>query len=99
MRHWTIADIPDLRGRTALVTGANSGLGLETTRALATKGAFVVMACRNQEKGRQAKVVIEESVPEAHLAIWNELPGSFCLNGIAPSDDASNSSKPCDYHL
>ncbi len=69
MRHWTIADIPDLRGRTALVTGANSGLGLETTRALATKGAFVVMACRNQEKGRQAKVVIEESVPEAHLEL------------------------------
>ncbi len=69
MSHWTIADMPDLRGRTALVTGANSGLGLETTRALATKGAYVVMACRNQEKGHQAKIVIEESIPEAHLEL------------------------------
>ncbi len=69
MSHWTTANIPDLHGHTALVTGANSGLGLETTRALATNGAHVVMACRDQEKGRKAKSVIEESVPGASLEL------------------------------
>ena len=47
---WTCDAIPDQRGRTALITGANSGLGLETARALAAKGAQVVVACRSQAK-------------------------------------------------
>lgn len=47
---WTAAEIPDQRGRTALITGANSGLGLESARALATKGATVLLACRSLEK-------------------------------------------------
>jgi protochlorophyllide reductase len=47
---WTCADIPDQSGRTALITGANSGLGLETARALAQRGARVVMACRSLAK-------------------------------------------------
>ncbi len=69
MSHWTPADIPDLHGHIALVTGANSGLGLETTRALAAKGAYVVMACRDQDKGRKAKSAIEENVPGASLEL------------------------------
>jgi NAD(P)-dependent dehydrogenase (short-subunit alcohol dehydrogenase family) len=52
--HWTAADIPDQRGRVAVVTGANSGLGLVTSRELARAGADVIMACRNMEKGRAA---------------------------------------------
>src|SRR5581483_8936621 len=69
MSHWTTADIPDLHGYTVLVTGANSGLGLETTRALAAKGAHVVMACRNLEKGQAAQASLEESIPGASLEL------------------------------
>ncbi|MFW2335431.1 SDR family NAD(P)-dependent oxidoreductase [Ilumatobacter sp.] len=51
---WTVSDIPDQTDRIAVITGANSGLGLETARALAASGATVVMAVRNTEKGRSA---------------------------------------------
>ena len=51
---YTTTDIPDLTGKTAVVTGANSGLGLESAKALAGAGAHVVMAARNQEKAQAA---------------------------------------------
>ncbi|MBB2989373.1 NAD(P)-dependent dehydrogenase (short-subunit alcohol dehydrogenase family) [Mycolicibacterium iranicum] len=54
MTNWTTADIPDQTGRTAVITGANTGLGFETAKALAEKGARVVIAVRNAEKGAQA---------------------------------------------
>ncbi|HEY3867036.1 MAG TPA: oxidoreductase [Actinocrinis sp.] len=53
-RQWTQADIPDQFGRTAVVTGASSGLGLDTARILASRGAGVVLACRDAAKARDA---------------------------------------------
>lgn len=51
---WTPADLPDLSGRSALVTGANSGLGLHTALGLAAKGARVLLACRDAARGQAA---------------------------------------------
>jgi protochlorophyllide reductase len=62
---WTADDIPDQSGRTVLVTGANSGLGLHTARALAAKGARVLMACRSPERGEAAALEISEDVAAA----------------------------------
>ncbi|MFB6836647.1 oxidoreductase [Streptomyces sp. NPDC056361] len=53
-QRWTADLIPDQTGRVFVVTGANSGLGLATTRALALRGAHVVLAVRDEEKGRAA---------------------------------------------
>lgn len=66
---WSVADIPDLSGHTAVVTGANGGLGLETARALAGAGAEVVMAARDQERAAQAEARIRAEAPEARLTI------------------------------
>ncbi|MFE3001176.1 oxidoreductase [Nocardia sp. NPDC059246] len=66
---WTATDIPDQHGRTAVVTGANGGLGLVIARELAAKGAHVVMAVRNQDKAAAAVEEIRASVPEASLEL------------------------------
>ncbi len=58
---WTALDIPDQTGKIVIITGANSGIGYEAARALAKKGATVMMACRNLEKGEAAaKAIIDE---------------------------------------
>jgi NAD(P)-dependent dehydrogenase (short-subunit alcohol dehydrogenase family) len=64
---WTTADIPDLSGKVAIVTGANGGLGLEASRELARKGAFVVMASRDQGKAEEARGSILSEIPGAFL--------------------------------
>ncbi|WP_042418064.1 oxidoreductase [Streptacidiphilus anmyonensis] len=66
---WTTTDMPDQRGRTAVVTGANGGLGLVTARELAAKGAHVVMAVRNQQKAAAAVEDIRAHVPDASLEL------------------------------
>ncbi len=66
---WTTNDIADLAGRTALVTGANSGLGLEVTRVLAANGAKVLMACRNLDKAEQAAASVRSSAPRGSVEV------------------------------
>ncbi|AQA02045.1 short-chain dehydrogenase [Mycobacterium sp. MS1601] len=67
MTDWTTADIPDQTGRTAVITGANTGLGFETAKALAAKGAHVVIAVRNTDKGVQAADRISGAVSVQEL--------------------------------
>lgn len=67
--NWTVNDIPDQTGRIALVTGANSGLGWETTLALARKNAHVIMTARNTSKGQAARAEILAQVPNASVEV------------------------------
>jgi NAD(P)-dependent dehydrogenase (short-subunit alcohol dehydrogenase family) len=69
MAKWTTADIPDQTGRVAIVTGANTGLGYETAAALAAKGAHVVLAVRNLDKGKDAVALISKRGPSADVAL------------------------------
>jgi NAD(P)-dependent dehydrogenase (short-subunit alcohol dehydrogenase family) len=66
---WTAADIPDQSGRVAVVTGANSGLGLITARELARAGAKVVLACRNTAKGEAAASEVKAAVAGADVGV------------------------------
>ncbi|PND59684.1 short-chain dehydrogenase [Mycobacterium sp. ENV421] len=69
MAPWTSADIPDQTGRTVVITGANTGLGYETARALAAKGAHVVLAVRNLDKGKAAADLIVRRYPGADVSV------------------------------
>ena len=78
---WSVADVPDLAGRRAVVTGANAGLGLEIVHVLAAHGADVVLACRNAREGR--------AMPSTRSAGGPPRPGSRCAPSTWPTSTAS----------
>lgn len=69
MGNWTPAQMPDLKGKVAIVTGANSGLGYYTARDLAQHGAQVVLACRGREKAEAALRELKAAVPDAQVEV------------------------------
>lgn len=69
MAGWNISRIPDQTGRTAIVTGASSGLGTEVADALARKGATVILAVRNEAKGETARARILAGTPGANVTV------------------------------
>lgn len=64
---FSISDTPSLEGKTALVTGANAGLGLETVKAFASKGAEVLLASRSEEKGTKAVEEVRKLYPSSKV--------------------------------
>jgi NAD(P)-dependent dehydrogenase (short-subunit alcohol dehydrogenase family) len=71
MKPWTEADIPDLSGKTIIVTGGNSGIGYEASLQLAAKGARVVLACRDQGKANTAANAIRAAHPNATVDVMS----------------------------
>jgi NAD(P)-dependent dehydrogenase (short-subunit alcohol dehydrogenase family) len=68
-QRWTAADLPDMSGKTVIVTGASSGLGVATTRELARVGARVVLAVRNVAKGEEVARTVEGTTDVRHLEL------------------------------
>ena len=66
---WTANDVPDQTGRLAVVTGSNTGLGFDTARVLAARGAHVVMACRDTAKADSAAAKIRAQTPGAQVSV------------------------------
>ena len=66
---WNYDDIPDLTGKTIIVTGGNSGLGFESVKSFSAKGAEIILACRNEQNGEFAKKKILEEYPNAKISV------------------------------
>jgi NAD(P)-dependent dehydrogenase (short-subunit alcohol dehydrogenase family) len=92
MPKWTAADIPDLSGRRAVVTGANSGVGFHTALELARHGAATTLACRNAVRGERALRRIRERAPRADVELRIlDLADLSSVRDFAESYAAANS--------
>ncbi|HET9876784.1 MAG TPA: SDR family NAD(P)-dependent oxidoreductase [Mycobacterium sp.] len=89
---WTAADVPDQTGRVAVITGANTGIGYEAAAVLADRGAQVVLAVRNPDKGDAAVARIRSASPHADVAV-QELDLSS-LASVRAAAEALRSANP-----
>jgi len=89
---WTAADVPDQSGRTAIITGSNTGIGYEAAAVLAARGAHVVLAVRNLDKGNDAAIRIKRASPNAVVSV-QELDLTS-LDNIRAAADALRSAHP-----
>ncbi|MDX1802802.1 MAG: oxidoreductase [Alcanivorax sp.] len=81
---WTPDEIPSLDGKIVVITGANSGLGLESARLMAARGAHVIMACRSEQKAQAALKEILKDLPDAKLEIMSlDLASQNAIKGFA----------------
>ncbi|MDX1687643.1 MAG: oxidoreductase [Candidatus Promineifilaceae bacterium] len=88
---WTRESIPDLSGKVAIVTGANSGIGYDTAEALAENGATVIMACRNLEKGQAALERLTAGLPDANVELMQlDLASLASVRHFADAFQAQN---------
>jgi NAD(P)-dependent dehydrogenase (short-subunit alcohol dehydrogenase family) len=91
--YWSESNIPDIQGKHFVVTGGNSGLGLETVRALATRGAIVTLACRDLAKGNAARDSIAKNFGSVQIDVQElDLASLSSIKNFA----ANLSSKPID---
>lgn len=67
--HWDESQVPDMQGKTVVITGANSGIGYEAANILASRGAQIILAVRNYEKGQKALKQIQDLHPKANLEL------------------------------
>jgi NAD(P)-dependent dehydrogenase (short-subunit alcohol dehydrogenase family) len=88
VRTWTAQDVSDQRGRTAVITGASSGLGLEVAKVLAGRGAMVVLAGRDTSKIARAAREVRADTPDAHVELA-ELDLASLESVRAAADDLS----------
>lgn len=86
MTRWTPDDMPDLTGRTAVVTGANSGLGFQTALGLGRRGAHVLMACRNPQKAQDALDRLNTMAPESKAELVSLDLSSLSSVGYAAAE-------------
>ncbi|MGO1053216.1 oxidoreductase [Crossiella sp. CA198] len=86
MRNWTAEDMPDQSGRTVVITGANSGLGLHSAYALAAKGAHLLLACRSPERGARAVAQVRTTAPRAKVELVRLDLGDLASVRVAAAD-------------
>ncbi|MCQ3803373.1 MAG: oxidoreductase [bacterium] len=89
---WGTEQIPDLSGKVMVVTGANSGIGLEAARELARQGAHTILACRSAERGQSAVEAIRAGIPHAQVELMMlDLASLASVQGFAEAFTRSHS--------